>query len=105
MPEYLFFQMKRVQQRPLAQIGRRRVYETDYVLEETMSSGEGIVRIKDSNLLSEPSDFLTIEDASMLSGISPSDLKKLCEKRVIVGKKISGVWFIESHSLDTYLNG
>jgi hypothetical protein len=101
MGEFLFFKMKKVEKKQVAQAGRLKLYETDYILEPTIESGKSILHIEHAGLLSQGTEFISLSEASALSGLSVSRLIKLCEKGFLIAEKVSGNWMIDRRSLES----
>ena len=103
MSEYAFFEMRKVEKKQVAKVGRFKFYETDYILERAMTGENDLLQVEYANLLPSGDNLISLREASARSGLSVTKLTKLCEHRTIVAKKISRKWMIDVQSLKNYL--
>jgi len=103
MSEYAFFGMRKVEKKQVAQVGRFKFYETDYILERAIAGENDVLQVEFTNLLPSGENLISLKEASARSRLSIPKLTELCENRIIVAKKVSGKWMIDVQSLNDYL--
>lgn len=103
--ETLFLQMKRIGREQVAQIGTLKFYETEYSLEKATEETRNALFVEHQFLLPFSTDeYISLEDASLRSGLSIQKLRSLCAKGNILNIHEGNELRIHWQSLSQYLN-
>lgn len=101
----IFLQTKRIGREQYAQVGNKKFFETEYLLEKVTENSANALSIRNQRLLPlHVDEYITLSDASLRSGLAVKSLRDLCNNGYILAIKNGKNWRINRKSLEQYLN-